>query len=71
MENYQQRQSQHIQYQPQHVVYTQPSSSARVTFNRDYLLSIAGIVRWILIVKYLFLIIGATHHFSLEFNEII
>ncbi len=43
-----------IQNQPpqrQHVAFTQPSTSGRVTFNRGYLLSVSGIVRWLLIVN--------------------
>jgi hypothetical protein len=43
-----------IQNQPpqrQHVAFTQPNTSGRVTFNRGYLLSISGIVRWLLIVN--------------------
>ena len=33
-----------------HVPYTEPTSSGRITFNKNYLFSIAGIVRLAIIV---------------------
>ena len=50
----QSQQGKSMQIQPpqrQHVAFTQPSSSGRVVFNRGYLLSVAGIIRWLLIVS--------------------
>ena len=57
--NYEQPiQSQQVQSQTQqrqHVAFTQPSTSGRVVFNRSYLLSVAGIFRWLLIVSWFIL----------------
>ena len=52
---YQSHQQQTVQHHPQsqHVPYKQPSSG-RITFNRDYLLSITGFVHWVLIVILIF-----------------